>query len=49
MKDETTHADDVKVLMRYLAPHSWLDGQPAAVTRKVGKGSFTYVGVLPSR
>jgi beta-galactosidase len=38
-------ANDVKVLMRYHAPHSSLDGQPAAVTRKIGNGSFTYVGV----
>lgn len=37
-------ADDVKVLMRYHAPRSWLDGRPAAVTRKIGNGSFTYVG-----
>jgi beta-galactosidase len=37
-------ADDVKVLMRYHAPRSWLDGQPAAVTRKIGDGSFTYIG-----
>ncbi len=40
----TPQAADVKVLMRYHAPFSWLDGQPAAVTRKVGSGSFTYVG-----
>jgi beta-galactosidase len=31
-------------MMRYHAPNSWLDGEPAAVTRKVGNGSFTYVG-----
>lgn len=37
-------ADDVKVLMRYEAPRSWLNGEPAAVTRKVGDGSITYVG-----
>ena len=30
--------------MRYQAPRSWLDGQPAAVTRKIGTGSFTYIG-----
>ncbi len=40
----TEQAADVKVLMKYDAPHSWLDGQPAAVTRKVGGGSITYVG-----
>jgi len=39
-----TSASDVKVLMRYHAPRSWLDGQAAVVTRKIGKGSFTYVG-----
>src|ERR1017187_10503033 len=37
-------APDVKVLMRYGADRGWLDGQPAAVTRKVGRGSITYVG-----
>jgi beta-galactosidase len=40
----TVQADDVKVLMKYQALHSWLDGQPAAVTRKIGQGSITYVG-----
>ncbi len=35
---------DVKVLMRYNVIRSWLDGQPSAVTRKIGNGSFTYVG-----
>ena len=32
------------VLMRYGASNGWLDGQPAVITRKVGKGSITYVG-----
>ncbi len=40
----TTQADDVKVLMRYHMPRSWLDGQPAAVSRRVGNGSITYSG-----
>ncbi len=35
---------DAKVLMRYGKSNGWLDGQPAAVTRQVGKGSITYVG-----
>ncbi|MDE1176927.1 MAG: beta-galactosidase trimerization domain-containing protein [Edaphobacter sp.] len=35
---------DTKVLMRYGTSNGWLDGQPAAVTRKVGKGSITYIG-----
>jgi len=43
----TTRANDVQVLMRYHAPLSWLDGQPAAVTRKVGSGSISYIGAWP--
>jgi beta-galactosidase len=35
---------ETKVLMRYGKSNGWLDGQPAAVTRKVGKGSITYIG-----
>jgi beta-galactosidase len=34
----------VEVLMRYTKSNGWLDGQPAAITRKVGKGRITYVG-----
>jgi beta-galactosidase len=33
-----------KVLMTYGKSNGWLDGQPAAITRKVGKGSITYIG-----
>jgi beta-galactosidase len=33
-----------KVLMRYGKSNGWLDGQPAAITRTVGKGSITYIG-----
>jgi len=35
-----------EVLMRYGAGAGggWLDGQPAAITRKVGKGRITYIG-----
>ncbi|HLI76393.1 MAG TPA: beta-galactosidase, partial [Acidobacteriaceae bacterium] len=33
-----------KVLMRYGKSNGWLDGQPAVLERKVGKGSITYVG-----
>src|SRR5206468_1144242 len=32
---------ETKVLARYGKSNGWLDGQPAAVTRKVGKGSIT--------
>jgi len=37
-------AKDAEVLMRYGKSNGWLDGQPAAVTRKVGKGRITYIG-----
>ena len=40
----TPQTSDVEVLMRYHAPRSWLDGQAAAVTRKVSDGWLTYVG-----
>ena len=40
----TPQSPDVKILMRYHAPNMWLDGEPAALTRKIGSGSFTYVG-----
>jgi beta-galactosidase len=35
---------ETKVLMRYGKSNGWLDDQPAAVTRQLGKGSITYVG-----
>lgn len=37
-------APDTEVLLRYGTANGWLDGQPAAVTRRVGKGRITYVG-----
>jgi beta-galactosidase len=41
----STSSPDTKVLMRYgKTPLGWLDNQPAAITRKVGKGSITYIG-----
>jgi beta-galactosidase len=36
---------DTTVLMRYGKSNGWLDGQPAVITRKVGKGSITYIGM----
>ncbi len=36
---------DVKVLMRYGKSNGWLDGSPAAITRKVGRGTITYIGI----
>jgi beta-galactosidase len=35
-----------QVLMRYGKSNGWLDGQPAAVTRQVGKGRITYIGAV---
>jgi beta-galactosidase len=35
---------ETKVIMTYGKSNGWLDGQPAAITRKVGKGSITYIG-----
>jgi beta-galactosidase len=35
---------DVEVLERYGKSNGWLDGQPAAITRKAGKGRITYIG-----
>jgi beta-galactosidase len=40
---------DVEVLMRYGKSNGWLDGQPAAITRKVGKGRITYIGAWPDK
>lgn len=33
-----------EVIMRYGKGNGWLDGQPATITRKVGKGRITYIG-----
>lgn len=37
-------AADTEILLTYGASNGWLDGQPAAVSRKAGKGRITYVG-----
>ena len=39
-----TREPGVEVLQRYGKSNGWLDGQPAAVTRQVGKGRVTYIG-----
>lgn len=36
---------ETKVLETYGKSNGWLDGKPAIITRQVGKGSITYVGV----
>jgi beta-galactosidase len=35
---------NTEVLAIYGASNGWLDGQPAAITRAVGKGRITYIG-----
>ncbi len=37
-------ARDTRTLATFTDPGGWLDGKPAIVTRKVGRGSITYVG-----
>ncbi len=39
-------ASDTEVLLRYGKANGWLDNQPAAITREVGKGRITYIGAL---
>lgn len=39
-------APDTQVLLRYGKANGWLDGKPAAISRKVGGGRITYVGAL---
>lgn len=42
----STKAADARVTMRYGKANGWLDGQPAAITRSVGRGSITYLGTI---
>ena len=44
-----TTATDAEVLLRYGKSNGWLDGQPCAITRRVGKGRITYVGGVLDR
>lgn len=37
-------APDVEVLLRYGTGNDWLAGQPAAIRRRQGKGTITYLG-----
>jgi len=37
-------APDVEVQLRYGAGNDWLTGEPAAISRRVGKGTITYLG-----
>jgi beta-galactosidase len=38
--------NDTSVLMRYGTSNGWLDGQPAVLTRRVGRGSISYIGAV---
>jgi beta-galactosidase len=40
----STSTPDTQVLMRYGKSNGWLDNQPAAITRPIGKGRITYIG-----
>jgi beta-galactosidase len=40
----STKDPNIEILMQYGKSNGWLDGQPAAITRKVGKGRVTYIG-----
>jgi beta-galactosidase len=40
----SVQSPETKVLMTYGKSNGWLDDQPAAITRQVGKGSITYIG-----
>ncbi len=40
----STSSPDTRVVARYGAASGWIDGQPAIISRKIGKGSITYVG-----
>jgi beta-galactosidase len=39
-------APDTEVVLRYGAGNDWLTNQPAAISRKVGKGTITYLGAV---
>ena len=37
-------ASDAEILLHYGKSNGWLDDQPAAITRRVGKGRISYIG-----
>jgi beta-galactosidase len=39
-------APDADVLLRYGKTNGWLDGQPAVLSHKYGKGRITYIGTV---
>lgn len=45
-EDLSITAPDAKAVLRYGKTNGWLDGHPAVVTRRVGRGSISYFGAL---
>jgi beta-galactosidase len=45
-EDLSARATDTEVVLRYGKANGWLDGHPAAISRKVGRGRITYLGAL---
>jgi beta-galactosidase len=39
-------APDTEIVLRYGAGNGWLEGQPAAIQRKLGKGTISYLGAI---
>ena len=37
---------ETKVILRYGKSNGWLDGKPAVISRRIGRGSITYVGTV---
>jgi beta-galactosidase len=42
----STRTDAAEVLLRYGKANGWLDGQPAMISHRVGKGRITYLGAV---
>jgi len=39
-------APDTEIVLRYGAGNGWLEGQPAAIQRKLGRGAICYLGAV---
>ena len=42
----STRAPDAEVVLRYGAGNGWLQGQPAAIQRRLGRGTIGYLGAV---
>jgi len=45
-EDLSAAAPDTRTVLRYGAGNGWLEGHAAAIARKIGAGSITYIGAL---